>query len=540
MTGQKGPSSTSGDSVTTMADRTSHDGPRHSSPGRPGFFGARKRLEAENSELAQRAQALEAELARHRADAGRTIHQLQGQVASLQNRDAAAYEQETRAAAARLAQARAELAAATDARHREDAESKRARDEVARVRSESADRVREAHREAERRVEAAKVEADQIVAQGRTDASHLLREAEREARRRHGQLDELERQIVATEDVVMLQQAGIYEFRHRLDDAVAYKVKLDHLKEGIKTLVRRDSAILSTTTWTVNGSTTEGRKMVRDFSKLMLRAYNAEADNCVRTMRPHRLASSIERLEKARDSIAKLGATMHIRIDPGYHSVRVQELEMTADHLAKQEEEKERIRAERERQRDEDAARKEFEREKARLAKEKAHWERAQAKWVAAGEQDKVSEAQTKLEELDEAMAGVEAREANIRTGWVYVISNIGAFGENMVKIGLTRRLDPHERVRELGDASVPFKFDIHALVFSKDAVGLENRLHHALAQRRVNRVNLRREFFHASPAEVLTALQDTEDRDNLLEFTETAEAPEWRASVVQAGAASS
>ena len=85
----------------------------------------------------------------------------------------------------------------------------------------------------------------------------------------------------------------------------------------------------------------------------------------------------------------------------------------------------------------------------------------------------------------------------------MYVISNVGAFGEDIVKIGMTRRLDPMDRVRELGDASVPFRYDVHAMVFSDDAVGLETHLHHQFADRRLNLVNMRREFFRARPAEV-------------------------------------
>jgi hypothetical protein len=492
------------------------------SPG--GLFGGRRRrqeAEAEKVALADRVAFLEAELGRVSAGAGQEIHalrsqaaQLSGLVVSLQNKDAAALEQETAAAAEQLARTRSELAAAGQA-----------------VRAEQ-DRARGIREQSDAREAAAKAEADRIVALGRSDAKERARVVERDIEHQVTRLAELKNQVVITEDLAMLQEAGVYEYRHRLADAVAYKSQLEHLKDAIKTLVRRDSAILSTTSWTVNGSTTEGRKMVRDFSKLMLRAYNAEADNCVRTMKPHRLSSSIDRLDKARDSIARLGATMHIRIDPGYHSARTQELELTADYLAKQEEEKERIRAERERQRDEDAARKEFEREKARLTKEQAHWERVQEKWETQGDADKVAEAAAKLSEIGEAIAGVERREANIRTGWVYVISNVGAFGENMVKIGLTRRLDPRERVRELGDASVPFRFDVHALVFSEDAVSLENRLHHDLADRRVNRVNLRREFFRATPAEVLAVLEQTEAREHLLEYTEFPEAEEWRTSL--------
>jgi hypothetical protein len=94
----------------------------------------------------------------------------------------------------------------------------------------------------------------------------------------------------------------------------------------------------------------------------------------------------------------------------------------------------------------------------------------------------------------------VEARAANTRVGHVYVISDIGSFGQGVVKIGMTRRLDPVERVTELGDASVPFRFDVHALVFSEDAVELERRLHANFANRRLNLANLRREFFYVSP----------------------------------------
>lgn len=112
----------------------------------------------------------------------------------------------------------------------------------------------------------------------------------------------------------------------------------------------------------------------------------------------------------------------------------------------------------------------------------------------------------------------------------MYVISNLGAFGEGMVKVGLTRRLDPTERVRELGDASVPLKYDTHALVFSDNAVGLESELHAQLADRRVNRVNKRRKFFYATPAEVKAQL--VELAGDLLEYTETAEAVEYRQSV--------
>jgi hypothetical protein len=350
-------------------------------------------------------------------------------------------------------------------------------------------------------------------------------------RREQARLDELRANVVRTEDIAMLQEAGIYEYRHRLADAVAYKARLAKLSDRYKTLARSGDAVASRTDWTVNGSSREGQKMVRETAKLMLRAYNAEADNCVRSMRPYRLASCVERLAKARETIARLGGTMKIRISDDYHRLRVQELELTSDHLAKLEEEKERARADRERQREEAALKREIEREKAKLAKEDAHWAGVQAKLEAAGNAEAAEEARAKRSEIADAMVDVEARAANVRTGHVYVISNIGAFGPDMVKVGMTRRLDPLERVRELGDASVPFRFDVHALVFSEDAVSLETRLHHELDALRVNRVNLRREFFHATPAQVREVLQRI-DGQHLLEYTEEPEAVEWHASV--------
>ncbi|MFF0371652.1 GIY-YIG nuclease family protein [Micromonospora sp. NPDC005087] len=128
------------------------------------------------------------------------------------------------------------------------------------------------------------------------------------------------------------------------------------------------------------------------------------------------------------------------------------------------------------------------------------------------------------------AAEAVDYRAANIRAGYVYVISNIGAFREHMVKIGMTRRLDPLDRVRELSDASVPFNFDVHALFFSDDAVGIETQMHTRLADRRVNLVNQRREFFRVTPKEAKTHLLDL--AGNLLQYEEVPEALEYRQSI--------
>jgi hypothetical protein len=335
--------------------------------------------------------------------------------------------------------------------------------------------------------------------------------------------------LVETREAVILQEVGVYQYRHPLDDAVAYKARLAGVRARIKDAVKAEAAVQGSANWTVNNSVKEGTRMARELSKLMLRAYNNEADSAVRSMKPYTLESSTARLEKARETISKLGATMKIQVTDSYHKLRIEELELTADYLAKTAEEKERVREERARLREEEAARREYEREQERLRKEFAHYDAAAAALREKGDAEGADRAQAKLAEVQDAIDGINRRAANIRAGHVYVISNVGAFGENMVKIGMTRRLDPLDRVRELGDASVPFHYDVHALVFSDDAVGLETRLHHEFAGRRVNLVNLRREFFRVTPAEVRGVL--IRHQGSIIEWVDHPEAAEWRQS---------
>jgi hypothetical protein len=260
----------------------------------------------------------------------------------------------------------------------------------------------------------------------------------------------------------------------------------------------------------------------------MLRAYNAEAENVVRTLRLGNVVTAAKRLDAARTAIAKLGAMMELSISDGFHALRMQEIELTSDYLAKKEEEREAARAERERLREERKVEMELAAAKEKLEKERQHLVNVLEKLQATGGSDPVLEG--KLEQVNADLALNAARAANIRAGYVYVISNRGAFGEHVVKIGLTRRLEPKERIDELGDASVPFRFDVHALYFSEDAVGLENELHGHFAKRRVNWANDRKEFFFATPAEVRTIL--AEKVGNLLEFAEEAVSTEYLQSV--------
>jgi Domain of unknown function (DUF4041)/T5orf172 domain len=323
---------------------------------------------------------------------------------------------------------------------------------------------------------------------------------------------------------------GIYRYHHPLENAALYKDRLAQLNTQVDEMVKAGKAVLAADMFTFNGSLAKGRKMVADLSRLMLRAYNAEADNCVRSLRSGNISTATRRLQAAMAAIEKLGAIMEMRVNPEYHALRVTELELTADYQVKIQEERERAREERELLREQRRAEAELAAEKERLKKERTHYLNALEALRSNGDEAAVEELTGRLTDIEKAIATNDFRITNIRAGYVYVISNIGAFGPNIVKIGMTRRLEPMDRVRELGGASVPFRYDVHALHFSDDAVTLEHELHKTFANRRVNVINERREFFFATPAEVREVL--LEKTGGLLEYTERPEAPEYFQSV--------
>ncbi len=378
-----------------------------------------------------------------------------------------------------------------------------------------------------------RIAASEIQEQRRAAGARLEEEraaATRENQELMAELAELRTQVVTTREEAVLQEVGVYEYRHPLQDAVAYQAELKRLTDAIKTMTRKDGgAVMGSTNWTVNGSLPQGRAMVRDFSKLMLRAYNAEADNLVRGLKPYKLNSAVDRLTKVAGTIVRLGRTMDIRISDPYHQLRVLELELTADYLEKVAEQKEREREEKQRLREERQAQQEMERERAKLEKERQHHANALEALAAAGEEEAAERLRQQLADIDARISDVDYRAANIRAGYVYVISNIGSLGDDVVKIGMTRRLDPRDRVRELGDASVPFRFDVHALFFSKDAVSIEAELHRRFEGGRVNLVNRRREFFRVTPAQVKEQLAEL--TGEVLEFEELPEAVEYHQS---------
>ncbi|MEU1997245.1 DUF4041 domain-containing protein [Nocardia gamkensis] len=330
--------------------------------------------------------------------------------------------------------------------------------------------------------------------------------------------------LITVDDALVLQEVGIYEYHHPLENAESYKQALAELRADVREAVKTSEAIVVAKKFSFNNSLAEGRRLTADLSKLMLRAYNAEAENSVRTIRAGNLDTAKRRLDKAAKDIEKLGAAMQMHVSPAYHALRIKELELTADYMMRVQEEREAAREERERLREERKVEQELAAERERLEKEQAHYRAVLQRLTASGQDTRDIEDQ--LTRIADAITQNDYRAANIRAGYVYVISNIGAFGPDIVKIGLTRRLEPLDRVRELGGASVPFPFDVHAIYFSDDAVTLENELHKEFAAARLNHANTRREFFFASPEEVRRVL--AKKVGNLLDYNDAPEATQY------------
>lgn len=367
------------------------------------------------------------------------------------------------------------------------------------------------------------------------DAKAQLEETRRSVARTAEELAAIQRDVLSTRSVVELQSYGLFEYEHPAESSTLLAAQLEALRSEIKETIRSKRATQATSNFTFNGSTAKGKKFVTDMSSLLLRAYNAEAENCVKTVKAGNLATATKRLNTVVEQIARQGTMIELRITAHFHQLRMKELALAAEHLQALQREKELERAHREELREQRKAEQELARQKEKLEKERSHYLTTLAALEANGDAEGAQRVRDRLADVDKAIEDVDYRAANIRAGYVYVISNVGSFGGDVVKIGMTRRLEPMDRVNELGDASVPFRFDVHALFFADDAIGIETMLHQRFDEHRINKVNMRREYFRVTPEAVLEALK--EESVEVLEYITEPEAREFKASSAHAEA---
>lgn len=343
--------------------------------------------------------------------------------------------------------------------------------------------------------------------------------------------------LIILDEEILVQEFGLYKPMYDFANAEDYKNQLTFIRNQQKTMIKNKTAATGNTNWTVNGSASQGKKMVSDMQKLLLRAFNGECDELISKVKYNNFDSYKKRICSSRDAISKLGIMMGISITEQYLKLKLDELHLAFEYQQKKQEEKEALKEARAEMREAARLQKEIEAQRKKIEKEQTHYKNALLQVLKQIREspsqdllDKKQELEKQLGEIDVAIKDLDYREANQRAGYVYIISNIGAFGENIYKIGMTRRLNPQDRVDELGDASVPFNFDVHAMIFSDDAPALENALHKAFEDKKLNMVNQRREFFNVTLDEIKNVVR--KNYDKTVEFIDIPDAQQYRESL--------
>ncbi|KRM54594.1 DUF4041 domain-containing protein [Lacticaseibacillus sharpeae] len=350
----------------------------------------------------------------------------------------------------------------------------------------------------------------------------------------------LEKEILVITDDVAMQDFGLYRPQYAFANALDYKDKLADIRAQQKQMIKNSSAGNIFRPMTLDGSSSKGRSMQNKNIKQLLRSFNGECEAAIGKVTYSNFDRVVARINKSFEQLNKLNDPNGVRLTEDYRNLKQDELHLAFEYANKKQVEKEELREQREREREEKQAQKEIADKQKQLLKDLNHYQKAlselQEKMESQSGQDRadtekaIAEMQAKIDESEAQQKDLDYRKEHATAGYVYIISNIGSFGEDVVKIGVTRRLDPMDRIDELGSASVPFKFDVHALIFSYDAYALEADLHKRFEKQRINKVNMRKEYFKIPIEQVESVLE--EYKDLTVDFNARPEAPEYRQSL--------
>lgn len=356
------------------------------------------------------------------------------------------------------------------------------------------------------------------------------------------EIDAKKNDLVILDESILLQEFGLYEPIYDFANSDMYKERLKGLRDLQKGMIKNKSAVDYFDGWTVDGSKAKGRKMTNDNIKQILRTFNIECESIIDKVKFNNIESMRKRITKSFESLNKINQSNRVSIKNDYLDLKINELNLAYEYQVKKQEEKEEQRRIREELREQAKLQKELEESRKSLNKEFSHYKNALDSIIKQLDDTELDEEQRKallekkdelqgqVSELNEKLEDIDYRQNNQKAGYVYIISNIGAFGENVYKIGMTRRLNPEDRVKELGDASVPFEFDVHAMIFSDDAPKLESALHKAFDNKKVNMINKRREFFKVSLDDIEKVVKANFDKT--VEFVKIPQAEQYRESI--------
>lgn len=285
----------------------------------------------------------------------------------------------------------------------------------------------------------------------------------------------------------------------------------------------------------------EKKKFIERSIRQILRNFNSECDNIITNIKVKNIDSVRDKIRKSYETLNNLYSKDGISLTDDILSLKLEQATLLYTYELKRIEEKEIQQAIKEQMIEEAKAEREIEQQKKKVEKDLHQhlgevnrlMKYMQKTQIDAERQlyiEKIKELEDKIKNLEADKEAVLDREANAKAGFVYIISNIGSFGENIYKIGMTRRLEPMDRVKELSSASVPFEFDVHAMIFSSDAPELENMLHKHFADNAVNKVNPRKEFYKVDIDDIERVVK--ENYNDTVKFTKIPVAAEYRQSI--------
>ena len=328
-----------------------------------------------------------------------------------------------------------------------------------------------------------------------------------------------------------LEEMGFYQPKFEFEDAPTYAEGLDLVREAQRELIRQKLVL--------EGIKPETPKGMRNLGKLAVDAFNGEASTIIDAVSYSNFEASKEKLRGEFEKINHLLEVTAMRISQKYLELKVKEMAIAYDYREAEEKAKQEQAEIKEMMREEEDSRAEAERARQKAIEEEQRYQEALEEVRKEMESKSTEEREVYEKKLQDLEAQLQAAHADreratsmaqiTKKGHVYIISNIGSFGERVFKIGMTRRTEPDERIKELGDASVPFGFDVHAMVHTDDAPALEAALHNQFETRRLNKVNLRKEFFRLSIDEIEEACKQL---GFAFRLTKLAEAREYRATL--------
>lgn len=346
-------------------------------------------------------------------------------------------------------------------------------------------------------------------------------------------------------------QAAKEELRSVEDDVIIAhfhysdydNISSEECKNEISLLKIKESDLLKSENAVEISNSSNTKKANDTLKKQILRCFNSECDNVLMNITVKNIDTSRSKINKSYETLNKLFSTSGVSMTTELLSLKLEQLNLTYAQALKKEEEKEIQKAIKEQMLEEEKVRKEIERQKKEIEKDETQFKNELnrlTKYLHDTSNDiekqlyidKIKELEEKLTELSKKKEDVIQREENAKAGYVYIISNIGSFGDDIYKIGMTRRLEPMDRINELSSASVPFSFDVHAMIFSENAPELESKLHQHFKEQSVNKVNFRKEFFKVSLDEIERFVVD--NHNNAVHFTKIPPAKEYRQSIAQ------